>query len=154
VVMAWMPLNGFRIDGLERRCLRTLEALERGKRIGWVGGAQSHSEAAQMLRDANADYSDVTELPAADSRSTSRTGVSSNLYERIHRIEREMLHGVDTRFLVEEADRMSRMLNDASSSQGQGQGTTQAPSSGSRDGKSTDYAPTEFQPRAQKPWPG
>jgi GGDEF domain-containing protein len=151
VVMAWMPLNGFRIDGLERRCLRTLEALERGKRIGWVGGAQSHSEAAQMLRDANADYSDATELPAADSRSPSRTGVSSNLYERIHRIEREMLHGVDTRFLVEEADRMSRMLNDASSSQGQGQGTTQAPSSGSRDGKSTDYAPTEFQPRAQKP---
>jgi GGDEF domain-containing protein len=152
MVMAWMPLNGFRIDGLERRCLRTLETLERGKRIGWVGGAQSHSEAAQMLRDANADYSDATELPAADGLSPSRTGVSSNLYERIHRIEREMLHGVDTRFLVEEADRMSRALNEVSSSQGQA--TTQALSSGGADEQSTGYAPTEMQPRAQKPWPG
>jgi hypothetical protein len=57
--------------------------------------------------------------------------VSSNLYERIHRIEREMLQGVDTSFLVAEAERMSRAINEANSAN-----STQAPA--------PDEQPTEL----------
>lgn len=152
MALAWMPLNGFRIDGIERRCLRTLESLEAVKRIGWVGGPQSHQEAAQMLRDAKADYSDPSDMPAADGISPHATqnhkgnAVSGNLYERIHRIEREMLHGVDTRFLVEDADRRDRARHGAPSSQG----STQALSTSGNE-QPEDYAATELQPRLQKP---
>jgi GGDEF domain-containing protein len=121
MALSWLPLNGFRIDNLERRSLRTLQELEPVKKIGWVGGAQSHAEAAQMLHDARqADISssDGVEAGGALHEAVRKDGASSNLYERIHRIEREMLHGVDTRFLVAEADRMSRAINEAHSSQG------------------------------------
>jgi GGDEF domain-containing protein len=119
MALAWMPLNGFRIDTLERRCQMTLQTLEASKRIGWVGGAQSHSEAAQLLRDATLANDTPGELPESPTLgdTLSQDASAANLYERIHRIEREMLHGMDTRFLVEEADRMSRLLNEAHSSQ-------------------------------------
>lgn len=154
IAMAWMPLHGFRLEGLERRCLRTLEALESGKRIGWAGGAQSHQEAAQMLRDAKADDGDPSQMHDAENRlakpnSTDNTSSSTNLYERIHRIEREMLYGIDTRSLVEDADRAQRAQNGVLSSQA----STQAPSTAGSE-ESADYAPTQLQPREQKPWPG
>jgi hypothetical protein len=98
-----------------------LQELEPVKKIGWVGGAQSHAEAAQMLHDArqvDISSSDGVEVGGALHEAVRKDGASSNLYERIHRIEREMLHGVDTRFLVAEADRMSRAINEAHSSQG------------------------------------
>ena len=150
MAMAWIPLFGFRVDALERRCLRTLVELDVVKRIGWVGGAASHAEAAQLLRDArNASSmpSSAEDMPEAGSLSTLKEAASSNLYERIHRIEREMLHGVDTRFLVEEAERMSRVLNEAHSSQGSSQ--TISP-----DVQPEDHAQTALLPVPQKPWPG
>lgn len=150
MAIAWIPLFGFRVDALERRCLRTLVELDVVKRIGWVGGAASHVEAAHMLRDArNASSmpSSAEDAPDAGKPSTSKEGVSSNLYERIHRIEREMLHGVDTRFLVEEAERMSRVLNEVHSSQGSPQ--TMGP-----EAQPDDHAPTALLPVPQKPWPG
>jgi GGDEF domain-containing protein len=121
MALSWLPLNGFRIDNLERRSLRTLQELESVKKIGWVGGAQSHADAAQMLHDARqVDHSSFDGVEGGDTLhdAVRKDGASSNLYERIHRIEREMLHGVDTRFLVAEADRMSRAINEAHSSQG------------------------------------
>jgi GGDEF domain-containing protein len=150
MTLAWMPLHGFRIDTLERRCQMTMQTLDSGKRIGWVGGAQSHNEAAQLLRDATLAYStpgELAELPPQGD-APSQDASSANLYERIHRIEREMLHGVDTRFLVEEADRMSRALNEAHSSQG----STQALPENSPPQKG--FEPTELFPRPQKSWPG
>jgi GGDEF domain-containing protein len=122
MALSWLPLNGFRMDNLERRSLRTLQELDPLKKIGWVGGAQSHLEAAQMLHDARQIDQIHTEGAEAGADAlhevARKDGVSSNLYERIHRIEREMLHGVDTRFLVVEAERMSRAINEAHSSQG------------------------------------
>ena len=114
ITLAWMPLNGFRVDTLERRCIEALNVLEAGKRIGWVGGVDSHKDASQLLRDSSLALSTPNTLgkPVATYES-SQNGVASNLYDRIHRIEREMLHGVDTQFLVEEADRLSQALNSA-----------------------------------------
>lgn len=112
MVMAWLPLYGFKINTLERRCVRTLEMLEENKRIGWVGGNASHSEAAQLLRDARHDYQspiEMEDLGAGESQPPRDSAVSSNIYERIHRIEREMLHGMDTRFLVADAERTSHL---------------------------------------------
>lgn len=151
MALAWMPLNGFRVDTLERRCQAALKILEASKRIGWVGGVDSHKDASQLLRDASLAYSTPNDLPAqAPAEATRQDASSSNLYERIHRIEREMLHGVDTRFLVEEADRMSRVLNEAHSSQG----STQALPEDSQRAPQKDFEPTELIPKPQKPWPG
>jgi GGDEF domain-containing protein len=150
MAMAWLPLYGFRVDALERRCLRALEELEPVKRIGWVGGSESHAEAAQMLRDARLAHTTPSDMqPMQEGEDVKKDGASSNLYERIHRIEREMLHGVSTRFLVAEADRMSRALNEAHSSQG----STQAQED-SQHTVQTDYEATELQQTPQKPWPG
>lgn len=116
IALAWMPLSGFRIDQLEQSCLLTLALLHPSKRIGWVGGADSHAQAAQMLREDHPSQhktSDADDLQARDSQSRKAFEASSTLNERIHRIEREMLHGVDTRFLIEEAERMSVVLNEA-----------------------------------------
>lgn len=147
MALAWMPLNGFRIDILERRSQVALQTLETGKRISWVGGVDSHKDASQLLRDSNLAYSTGDDSPSqAKEPGVTRQGASSaNLYERIHRIEREMLHGVDTRFLVEEADRMSRVLNEASSSQG----NTTLPTDSQRTLR-TGFEPTEMMPN-QKP---
>ncbi len=152
MALAWVPLNGFRIDVLEQRCQSTLQTLESGKRIGWVGGTQSHSEAAQLLRDAsranNAHGEPTHSTTIRDSRGQGTS--STNLYERIHRIEREMLHGIDTRFLVEEADRMSRELNDASS----GQTSQQVQHTAGPSADMPGFEPTELFARPQKPLPG
>lgn len=151
MALSWMPLNGFRVDTLERRSQITLQSLEVGKRIGWVGGVDSHKEASQLLRDANMSYSTSNDLPLQkinEADATRPSGSSANLYERIHRIEREMLRGVDTRFLVEEAERMSRALNEAHSSQGSSQGLSHGTQG------SNDHPATEILPRVQKPWPG
>jgi GGDEF domain-containing protein len=144
--MAWLPLNSFRIDGLEQRCLEALETLETGKRIAWVGGAQSYKEAEQMMRAMSTNPSDPPVVPAANAYA-STTGAESNLYDRIHRIEREML-GVDTRFLEEEADRMSRALNEARDAQERDKAALAA------QGKPDDFEPTVQQLAPQKPWPG
>lgn len=144
--MAWLPLNSFRIDGLEQRCLEALETLETGKRIAWVGGAQSYIEAEQMMRAMSTNPSDPPVAPAANAYA-STTGGESNLYDRIHRIEREML-GVDTRFLEEEADRMSRALNEARDAQERDKAHLAA------QGQLNDFEPTEQQLGRQKPWPG
>jgi GGDEF domain-containing protein len=144
--MAWLPLNSFRIDGLEQRCLEALETLETGKRIAWVGGAQSYKEAEQMMRAMSTNPSDPPVVPAANAYA-STTGAESNLYDRIHRIEREML-GVDTRFLEEEADRMSRALNEARDAQERDKAALAA------QGKPDDFEPTVQQLTPQKPWPG
>jgi GGDEF domain-containing protein len=151
MALAWMPLNGFRIDTLERRCQAALAALEPTKRIAWVGGAQSHSEAVQLLRDATlADRGEVDphELPPAGLVPAARAS-SSNLYDRIHRIEREMLNGIDTRFLMEEADRMSRELNEAHSGMDSTRGMTQS----AQLAKEDDFQPTEFADKPQRPQP-
>jgi GGDEF domain-containing protein len=120
ISMAWLPLYGFRVDALERRCLRALQEMEAGKRIGWVGGAQSHTEAAQLMRESTLSLAlDAKATLLLDDLANERQdGATSNIFERIHRIEREMLHGVPTQFLVAEAERMSQELNDAHSSQG------------------------------------
>jgi GGDEF domain-containing protein len=150
MAMAWLPLFGFRLDSLERRCLRTLDELDSAKRIGWVGGPESHTEAVQMMRDARMAYSTPSGMqPLQADEEVKKDGASSNLYERIHRIEREMLHGVSTRFLVAEADRMSRELNKSQTSQS----STQAPEDSQRTAQN-DYAPTELLQNPQKPWPG
>jgi GGDEF domain-containing protein len=131
MAIAWLPLFGFKVESLERRSLRTLIAMDENKRIGWVGGQESHAEAAQMLKDARVAYS----TPSAHGEDEGDNGLLpknleqvSNLSERIRRIEREMLQGVDTRFLMAEAERMSRAINQAHSSQTQNsqQGSTQA----------------------------
>jgi GGDEF domain-containing protein len=119
--LSWLPLYGFRLDRLEQRSLRTLEMLDSAKRIGWVGGSASHAEAQQLLEDLRSgtgdgirvlsDEPDPLILPDPDPP-------SSNLYDRIHRIEREMLNGVDTSFLLAEAERMSQILNEANSKSG------------------------------------
>ena len=56
IALAWLPLNGFRVDTVEKRCIVTLQLLESGKRIGWVGGVDSHRDASQLLRDSTAGY--------------------------------------------------------------------------------------------------
>jgi GGDEF domain-containing protein len=129
MMLSWLPLYGFRIDGLERRSQQALQELEGAKRIGWIGGSESHAEAALLLRDARLAYntpSQLAELEANQETLIASNGESSNLYERIHRIEREMLHGVDTRFLIAEAERMSRELNKAHSGQDDSQATLPA----------------------------
>jgi GGDEF domain-containing protein len=142
MALAWIPLNGFRIDTLERRCQTALQTLEVGKRIGWVGGVESHRDASQLLHDATLAYSTPNDLSAQAFAEVPEPDASSaNLYERIHRIEREMLHGVDTRFLVEEADRMSRVLNEVHSSQ------SSKPTSSDSQPTVQDYPPTELLPR-------
>ncbi len=138
LALSWMPLYGFRIDSLEQRSLRALSALGETKRIGWVGGAGSHKEAAQMLKDARLAYSTPSGLPDTQDEGSPVLHDSaqvSNLYDRIHRIEREMLHGVDTRSLVAEAERMSSVINEANSEQGSSQNPPD------------DYEPTEFSTR-------
>jgi GGDEF domain-containing protein len=118
MALAWMPLHGFRLDTLERQCQEALDMLEPNKRIGWVGGVDSYKDASQLLRNASPAYPskrDLALFPVNESAGYDAT--SANLYERIHRIEREMLHGMDTRFLVEEAERMSKVLNDAHAQQ-------------------------------------
>jgi GGDEF domain-containing protein len=154
IALAWIPLNGLRVDYLERRCLETLQEISPEKRIAWVGGAQSHLAAAQMLHDFNAvqDTPDETvmstqERPAGDSLGDTQ---HSTLHDRIHRIEREMLHGMNTQFLVEEAERMSRELNEAHS---QGHSSQSGDSMPTRlDPMSTQprYAPTQQMPHPAK----
>lgn len=46
IAMAWMPGYGTQLPELERRAQRVLAVLGSGKRIGWVGGAQAHTDAA------------------------------------------------------------------------------------------------------------
>ncbi len=136
VALAWLPVNSFRIDSLESRCLEALETLESGKRIAWVGGPQSHKAAAEMQRSMNTTPSD----PAADTivdASTTLRQDSSTLYERIHRIEREML-GLDTQFLQEEAERLSRQLNEASDAHQKTDALGLAPNA-----STDDFAPTQ-----------
>jgi GGDEF domain-containing protein len=142
IALAWIPLNGLRVDYLERRCLETLQEISPEKRIAWVGGAQSHLAAAQMLHDFNAvqdtpdePVTSTQERPAGDSLGDAQ---HSTLHDRIHRIEREMLHGMNTQFLVEEAERMSRELNEAHS---------QGHSSQSGDSMPTRLDPMSTQPR-------
>jgi GGDEF domain-containing protein len=117
LAMAWLPLNSFRIDSLEQHCLQALASLEPGKRIAWVGGAMSYKDAAIMQRGKSMDQSDADTKPLADDAVSTVASEHSSLYQRIHRIEREML-GVDSDFLQQEADRMSRALNDAHHIQG------------------------------------
>lgn len=145
IALAWMPLNGFRVDMLERRCLSTLELLEENKRIGWVGGVDSHKDASQLLRDSTLALntpSDINVQQAAESID-SRSGQPSNLYERIHRIEREMLHDVDTQFLVEEADRLSRELNAAQAATSNADPSTKHQHREAGDTLTGDYQPTQ-----------
>lgn len=118
LALSWLPLYGFRLDGLERRSIKALETLMQNKRIAWVGGAASHEEARQMLQDMRSGQEVARQLE--DERIDAALQdkpmpAASTLYERIHRIEREMLHGVDTAFLVSEAERMSRLINEANS---------------------------------------
>ncbi len=119
--LSWLPLYGFRLDRLEQRSIRTLRALPENKRIGWVGGPASHAEANQLLSDMR-NGQDMPRPSAVEDGDNGdyllvspKLDVSSNIYERIHRIEREMLQGVDTNFLVAEAERMSRAINEANS---------------------------------------
>ena len=127
--LSWLPLYGFRLDRLEQRSLRALRALPENKRIGWVGGSASHEEAVQLLTDMRngldvhpaQDVEEGDNLPMPPNPEK-----TSNLYERIHRIEREMLKGVDTSFLIAEAERMSRAINEANSAIS----STQAPPTG------------------------
>jgi GGDEF domain-containing protein len=151
MALAWQPLFGFRLDALERRCVRTLEELEPIKRIGWVGGSESHSEAAQMLRDSRLAYSTPSDMAPLEpqAKTTPKDGASSNLYDRIHRIEREMLHGMDTRFLVADAQRASQALNEAYAHQAS-QATTQSPA-GHASTAQDDYPPTELLPSPLRP---
>jgi GGDEF domain-containing protein len=119
IAMAWLPLFGLKVDSLERRALRTLVTMDSNKRIGWVGGQASHAEAAQMLRDERNAYSTPSDqfINEALGKVSKPDGAVSNLSDRIRRIEREMLQGVDTKFLMAEAERMSRMLNNSSQDQ-------------------------------------
>ncbi len=119
IAMAWLPLFGFKVDSLERRALRTLVTMDSNKRIGWVGGQESHAEAAQMLRDDRNAFATPSDqfIDDALGRVAQPDGPVSNLSDRIRRIEREMLQGVDTKFLMAEAERMSKMLNSGDSSQ-------------------------------------
>jgi GGDEF domain-containing protein len=97
LAMAWLPVNSFRIDSLEQRCLEALDTLESGKRIAWVGGAQSYKEADQLMRALSTNPSDPATSTAAHAPNSKIEAQPSTLYDRIHRIEREML-GVDTGF--------------------------------------------------------
>jgi two-component system, sensor histidine kinase LadS len=141
MAIAWLPLFGFKVESLERRSLRTLIAMDENKRIGWVGGQESHAEAAQMLKDARLAYSTPSGNPEQDDEDAllpKNLEQVSNLSERIRRIEREMLQGVDTRFLMAEAERMSRAINEAHSSQ------TQSSQRGSALAMYDDHPPTEI----------
>jgi GGDEF domain-containing protein len=112
IALAWMPLNGFRVDTIERSCIAALQLLENGKRIGWVGGVESHKDASRLLRDSSLALGTSKDMAQATAETIAEQDAnSSNLYERIHRIEREMLQGTDTQFLVEEAERLSQVLN-------------------------------------------
>ncbi len=145
--LAWLPLNSFRMDKLEQRCLAALESLESGKRIAWVGGAQSYQEAEQMMLALRTNPSDTPALPVGNAYASTTGNESCNLHDRIHRIERQML-GVDSRFFEEEADRMSRALNEAQAAIDK----LNAPiiATVGRD----DFMPTEQIQIRQKPWPG
>ena len=138
--LAWLPLNGFRIDAIERRCVATLQTLEEGKRIAWVGGLDSYKEASELLHDTTAARGTSNTLlePIATNELT-QNGDALNLYERIHRIEQEMLNGVDTQFLVEEAERLSHVLN-SGMPQEEGKRPTQS---------KPQTAPTDYQPTQQ-----
>ncbi len=141
LALSWLPLYGFRVDSLEQRSLRALTELGESKRIGWVGGQSTHAEAVQMLKDARLAYSTPSGMPTEQDDETEvprNSAASSNLYERIHRIEREMLHGVDTRFLVAEAERMSREINSAHASVGSS--ASDAPQTSQNDFKPTELA--------------
>jgi hypothetical protein len=142
MALAWLPLNSFRLDTLERRAQGALQMLEIGKRISWVGGVDSHKDASQLLRDDTlADRAlDETAPTIIEGQAASSNVNIANLYERIHRIEREMLQDIDTHFLVEEAERMSRALNEASASQGHAQRGLADPPSDLKN----DYEPTEI----------
>ncbi|MFM7330264.1 MAG: GGDEF domain-containing protein [Brachymonas sp.] len=141
--LSWLPLYGFRLDRLEQRSLRSLEMLDSAKRIGCVGGSASHAEAHQLLDDVRSGVgSAVNELvdePDPMLR-PDQEPVSSNLYDRIHRIEREMLNGVDTSFLLAETERMGRMINEANSSLHSNSPSTQSQ-------PPSDDAPTELLPQ-------
>ncbi len=145
IALAWMPLNSFRVDMLERRCLATLELLEENKRIGWVGGVDSHKDASQLLRDSSLALSTPSDMNVqqAAAEIDSRSGQPSNLYERIHRIEREMLQDVDTQFLVEEADRLSRELNAAQAASSNSDPSTKHQRREAGDTLAGDYQPTQ-----------
>jgi GGDEF domain-containing protein len=149
MTLAWLPLFGFKIDSLERRALRTLAEMDINKRIGWVGGQESHVEAAQMLRDARLAESTPSQHPEDNDNELLPKNLDqvSNLSERIRRIEREMLQGVDTKFLMAEADRMSRLLNEKHEKENQSR-PSQHPddvvSTQIQPARPDDYPPTEI----------
>ncbi len=145
--LAWLPLNSFRIDLLEQLCMKALEELEAGKRIAWVGGAHSYKESEQMMRAMTMNPSNPPTLAAGNAYVSTTGNESLNLYDRIHRIEREML-GVDSRFFEEEADRMSRALNEAQAAIDK----LNAPLVAAV--VRNDFMPTEQIQVRQKAWPG
>lgn len=100
IAAAWMPVFGTTLPDVERRALRTLQKMEAGKRIAWVGGAYAHVDASQMPTG----LSNPTTKPNGQDFDNPHTDLPS-LPGMINRLEQEML-GTDSQQLQDEALRL------------------------------------------------
>jgi GGDEF domain-containing protein len=102
IAIAWLPVFGTLLPEIERRTLRTLNKMENGKRIGWVGGAYAQAEASQIPEGLSGPTTRPHNGQTSNADLPSLPGV-------IDRIESDML-GLDDEQLQVEADRLMPVM--------------------------------------------
>jgi two-component system, sensor histidine kinase LadS len=102
IAIAWLPVFGTLLPDIERRTQRTLEKMENGKRIAWVGGSYAQMDASQMPDGMSSPTTKPNNGPSADDELPSVPGM-------INRIEYDML-GPDSEHLQAEAERLMQVM--------------------------------------------
>lgn len=102
IAIAWLPVFGTLLPDIERRTQRTLQKMENGKRIGWVGGNYAQMDASQMPDGLSNPSSKPGNGSSADDELPSVPGM-------INRIEYDML-GPDSEHLQAEAERLMQVM--------------------------------------------
>jgi GGDEF domain-containing protein len=102
IAIAWLPVFGTLLPDIERRTLRTLQKMENGKRIAWVGGNYAQMDVSQMPDGLSSPTTKPNNGPTADDELPSVPGM-------INRIEYDML-GPDSEHLQAEAERLMQVM--------------------------------------------
>jgi two-component system, sensor histidine kinase LadS len=102
IAIAWLPVFGTLLPDIERRARRTLDKMEQGKRIAWVGGDYAQMDLSRIPDGTSNATTKPTNGQTADDELPSLPGM-------INRIEEEML-GPDTEQLQSEANRLMKMM--------------------------------------------
>jgi two-component system, sensor histidine kinase LadS len=102
IAIAWLPVFGTLLPDIERRTLRTLQKMENGKRIAWVGGNYAQMDVSQMPDSLSSPTTKPNHGSSADDELPSVPGM-------INRIEYDML-GPDSEHLQAEAERLMQVM--------------------------------------------